>query len=109
MSDFVLLTDSDDPSISAAVGQLESWSVQRVDGSQLTAPIDDPSVRAVLVVTTDPTQLRAATERAHASGIPVIIGCVDDTARRRAVELRAESGTGFPRRRTRSRHAFIRQ
>src|SRR3954463_9017728 len=96
MSDFVLLTDSDDPSISAAVGQLESWSVQRVDGSQLTAPIDDPSVRAVLVVTTDPTQLRAATERAHASGIPVIIGCVDDTARRRAVELRAEEWYRIP-------------
>src|SRR3954464_7646720 len=96
MSDFVLLTDSDDPSISAAVGQLESWSVQRVEASQLTAPIDDPSVRAVLVVTTDPTQLRAATERAHASGIPVIIGCVDDTARRRAVELRAEEGYRIP-------------
>jgi len=96
MSDFVLLTDSDDPSIAAAVGQLESWSVQRVDASQLTAPIEDASVRAVLVVTTDPTQLRAATERAHASGIPVIIGCVDDTARRRAVELRAEEWYRIP-------------
>ena len=96
MSDFVLLTDSDDPSITAAVAQLESWSVRRVDASQLTAPIEDASVRAVLVVTTDPTQLRAATERAHASAIPVIIGCVDDTARRRAVELRAEEWYRIP-------------
>jgi EAL domain-containing protein (putative c-di-GMP-specific phosphodiesterase class I)/GGDEF domain-containing protein len=96
MSDYVLLTDSDDPSITAAVGQLESWSVQRVTGSQLSAPIEDASVRAVLVVTTDPTELRAATERAHASGIPVIIGCVDDTARRRAVELRAEEWYRIP-------------
>ena len=96
MSDFVLLTDSDDPSIAAAVGQLESWSVERVDESQLAAPIENASVRAVLIVTTDPTQLRAATERAHASGIPVIIGCVDDTARRRAVELRAEEWYRIP-------------
>jgi EAL domain-containing protein (putative c-di-GMP-specific phosphodiesterase class I)/GGDEF domain-containing protein len=96
MSDFVLLTDSDDPSVAAAVSQLESWSVDRVDASQLTAPIENASVRAVLVVTTDPTQLRAATERAHASGIPVIIGCVDDTARRRAVELRAEEWYRIP-------------
>ncbi|HKN65906.1 MAG TPA: EAL domain-containing protein [Gemmatimonadaceae bacterium] len=96
MSDFVLLTDSDDPSIAAAVSQLESWSVDIVDAAQLTAPIDNASVRAVLVVTTDPTQLRAATERAHASGIPVIIGCVDDTARRRAVELRAEEWYRIP-------------
>ena len=96
MSDFVLLTDSDDPSIAAAVTQLESWSVERVDGSQLAAPIENSSVRAVLIVTTDPTQLRAATERAHASGIPVIIGCVDDTARRRAVELRAEEWYRIP-------------
>lgn len=96
MSDYVLLTDSDDPSITAAVGQLESWSVQHVAVAQLAAPIEDASVRAVLIVTTDPTELRAATERAHASGIPVIIGCVDDTARRRAVELRAEEWYRIP-------------
>ena len=34
MSDFILLTDSDDPAVTAAVGQLESWSVQRVDASK---------------------------------------------------------------------------
>ena len=96
MSDIILLTDSDDPSIAAAVGQLEAWSVRRVDASELAAPIEDAGVRAVLIVTTDPTQLRAATERAHASGVPVIIGCTDDTARRRAVELRAEEWYRIP-------------
>src|SRR5690242_21140859 len=40
--------------------------------------------------------LRAATEQAHANGTPVIVGCVDDTARRRAVELRAEEWYRIP-------------
>jgi EAL domain-containing protein (putative c-di-GMP-specific phosphodiesterase class I)/GGDEF domain-containing protein len=96
MSDFILLTDSDDPSIAAGVEQLESWSVQRVDASQLPATLEEGEARAVLIVTTDPTLLRAATERAHASSIPVIIGCLDDTARRRAVELRAEEWYRIP-------------
>src|SRR5436190_3478484 len=96
MSDFILLTDSDDPAVTAAVGQLESWSVQRVDASKLSEAIGTPGVRGVLVVTTDPTILRSATEQAHASGIPVIIGCADDTARRRAVELRAEEWYRIP-------------
>jgi EAL domain-containing protein (putative c-di-GMP-specific phosphodiesterase class I)/GGDEF domain-containing protein len=96
MSDFILLTDSDDPAITAAVGQLESWSVQRVEASQLSEAIGGEGVRAVLVVTTDPTLLRMASERGHATGVPVIIGCVDDTARRRAVELRADEWYRIP-------------
>jgi EAL domain-containing protein (putative c-di-GMP-specific phosphodiesterase class I) len=96
MSDFILLTDSDDPAITAAVGQLESWTVQYADAARLIDAIGTEGVRALLVVTTDPTLLRTATERAHASGIPVIIGCVDDTARRRAVELRAEEWYRLP-------------
>ena len=96
MSDFILLTDSDDPAISAAVGQLESWSVQQVDATKLSEAIGAEGVRALLVVTSDPTLLRMATERAHANGVPVIIGCVDDTARRRAVELRADEWYRIP-------------
>jgi EAL domain-containing protein (putative c-di-GMP-specific phosphodiesterase class I)/GGDEF domain-containing protein len=96
MSDFILLTDSDDPAVTAAVGQLESWSVQHVDVSKLSEAIGTPGIRGVLVVTIDPTLLRSATEQAHASGIPVIVGCVDDTARRRAVELRAEEWYRIP-------------
>ncbi len=96
MSDFILLTDSDDPAVRAAAGQLESWTVEQVDATQLPNAIDQSGVRALLLVTTDPTLLRTATERAHASGIPVVIGCVDDTARRRAIELRAEEWYRLP-------------
>jgi EAL domain-containing protein (putative c-di-GMP-specific phosphodiesterase class I)/GGDEF domain-containing protein len=96
MSDFILLTDSDDPSITAAVGQLESWSAQRVDASHLVDASAESGVRALLITTSDPTLLRTATERAHGIGIPVIIGCVDDTGRRRAVELKAEEWYRIP-------------
>ena len=110
MSDFILLTDSDDAAVTAAAGQLESWSAQHVDIAQLADAIDGAGVRALLpdgiedhwspdladLVTTDPTLMRTATERAHSSTIPVIIGCVDDIARRRAVELRAEEWYRIP-------------
>jgi hypothetical protein len=96
MSDFILLTDSDDPSVTAAVALLESWSVRQVQAAQLAESFGDSGVRAVLLVTTDPTLLRTATERAHASAVPVVIGCVDDVARRRAVELRAEEWYRIP-------------
>jgi EAL domain-containing protein (putative c-di-GMP-specific phosphodiesterase class I)/GGDEF domain-containing protein len=96
MSDFILLTDSDDPSIAAAVGQLESWSVERVEATAIGESLETSGVRAILVVTTDPTLLRTATERAHSKNIPVIVGCPDDTARRRAVELRAEEWYRIP-------------
>ena len=90
MSEFILLTDSDDPAIAAAVAQLESWTTQRVDAPQLAQELGAAGVRAVLLTTSDPTLLRTCTERAHASVIPVVVGCVDDTQRRRAVELKAE-------------------
>ena len=96
MSDFILLTDSDDPGITAAVGQLESWTLEHVDASKLSEAIGSPGIRGLLLVTADPSLLRSATEKAHASGIPVIIGCVDETARRRAVELRAEEWYRIP-------------
>ena len=90
MSDFILLTDSDDPAIASAASQLESLSVQRVEPAELPNAVGNSGVRALLVVTTDPSLLRAAIESAHASGIPVIVGCQDETTRRRAIELRAE-------------------
>ena len=96
MSDFILLTDSDDPSVTAAVGQLESWTVRHVDAAQIGELVGEAGVRAVLLVTTDPTLLRSATELAHAASIPVVIGCADDVARRRAIELRAEEWFRIP-------------
>ena len=96
MTDSVLLTDSDDPSLAAAVSQLEGWSVQRTEATRLAEAVQESGVRAILIVTTDPTLLRTATERAHAIAVPVIVGCADDTARRRAVELRAEEWYRIP-------------
>ena len=91
MSDSVLLTDSDKPSIEEAVRQLDGWAVVRVSAAELAETAGTRAgVRAVLVESSDPATLRAVVERAHGCGIPVVVACADDTARRRAVELHAE-------------------
>ncbi|MFI5229953.1 MAG: EAL domain-containing protein [Gemmatimonadales bacterium] len=91
MSDSILLTDSDLPSLAPAVARLEGWTMERVLAGELpNAVASRAGVRAVLVATTDPTILRSVIERSHGCGVPVIVACADDTARRRAVELKAE-------------------
>lgn len=91
MSEFTLLTDSNDPAIDAAVTQLESWQLARVDAAEIAEAVTNtPGVRAVLLTTDDPSLLRSAVERAHERALAVIVGCADDLARRRAVELRVE-------------------
>ena len=91
MSESLLLTDSTQPAVEQAVPLLDGWAFERVPESELAnAAATRPDVRAVLVTSEDPTILRAVVERAHSCGIPVVVGCADDTARRRAVELKAE-------------------
>jgi EAL domain-containing protein (putative c-di-GMP-specific phosphodiesterase class I)/GGDEF domain-containing protein len=90
VSESVLLTDSDDPVIDAAVAKLDGWRAERRALPELGTALGDAGVRALLIITTDPTLLRTGIEQAHARGVPVIVGCSDETARRRAVELRAE-------------------
>ena len=90
MSVSILLTDSDDPTIGAAVALLDGWRADQRGHADLSAAIAEPGVRALLVTTSDPTELRASLESAHARGIPVIVGVKDEASRRRAVELRAE-------------------
>jgi EAL domain-containing protein (putative c-di-GMP-specific phosphodiesterase class I)/GGDEF domain-containing protein len=90
VSESVLLVDSDDPTIAAAVAQLDGWCATVYDSDQLSGALADPCVRAVLITSDNPVALRANVELAHAGGHPVIVGCLDETARRRAVELRAE-------------------
>ena len=71
--------------------QLDGWEFERVAAAELpNAVAARPGVRAVLVETSDPVILRNVIERAHGCGVPVIVACADDTARRRAVELKAE-------------------
>ena len=90
MSDSVLLTDSDDAVIEAAVARLDGWRVLRRPLPELPAALAEVGVRAVLLMTTDPTLLRSSIEQAHARGVPVLVGCADEAARRRAVEFGAE-------------------
>ena len=91
MSESILLTDSTQPAIEQAMSLLDGWVFERVPSSELAnAVASRPNVRAVIVTSDDPSILRAVVERAHGCGIPVVVGCADDTARRRAVELKAE-------------------
>jgi len=87
----LLLSDSDDPAIAEAVTQLEAWRLLVRPGEALLRTLDgQEGVRAVLTTTANPNALRDVFEHAHARGVPVIVGCVDETMRRRAVELRAD-------------------
>jgi EAL domain-containing protein (putative c-di-GMP-specific phosphodiesterase class I)/GGDEF domain-containing protein len=90
VSDSVLLTDSDDATIDAAVARLDGWRVERRALPELGAALAEAGVRVLLLTTTDPALLRTSVEQAHARGVPVMVGCTDETARRRAVELKAE-------------------
>ena len=91
MSDSILLTDSDEPALEPAVRTLDGWSIERVMAGELAnAVAARPGVRAVVVASSNPDVLRAVVERAHSCGVPVVVACADDTARRRAVELKAE-------------------
>jgi EAL domain-containing protein (putative c-di-GMP-specific phosphodiesterase class I)/GGDEF domain-containing protein len=92
MSESVLLTDSDQPSIEQAVARLDGWELRRVAADELVGALATPGggVRAVLFESEDPGILRAVVEQSHAAGIPVIVACADDTARRRSLELKVE-------------------
>jgi EAL domain-containing protein (putative c-di-GMP-specific phosphodiesterase class I)/GGDEF domain-containing protein len=91
VSESLLLTDSDEPVIDEAVAQLEGWSLERVGAAELAdAAASRPGLRAVIVTSEDPSVMRAVVEHAHACGVPVVVACANDTARRRAVELKAE-------------------
>jgi len=91
VSSSILLTDSSDSALESAVRQLDGWELERVAAAELpNAVAARPGVRAVLVETSDPVILRNVIERSHGCGVPVVVACADDTARRRAVELKAE-------------------
>jgi EAL domain-containing protein (putative c-di-GMP-specific phosphodiesterase class I)/GGDEF domain-containing protein len=90
VSESVLLTDTDDAAIREAVALLDGWRAEPRSLAELAAALPEPGVRAVLIMSSDPTLLRTTIEQAHLRGVPVLVGCVDETARRRAVELKAE-------------------
>jgi EAL domain-containing protein (putative c-di-GMP-specific phosphodiesterase class I)/GGDEF domain-containing protein len=90
VSESILLTDSDDADIRAAVALLDGWRAETRPLTELAAALAEPGVRALLLTTSDPTLLRSSVEQAHVRGVPVVVGCADETARRRAVELKVE-------------------
>lgn len=97
MSDSILITDLDDPTIVEATAQLESWHVERVGATRLPDSIATMSgVRAVLTGAEAPDLLRETAETARRCGHPLIVACRDDTDRRRAIELRAQEWYNLP-------------
>jgi EAL domain-containing protein (putative c-di-GMP-specific phosphodiesterase class I)/GGDEF domain-containing protein len=90
VSESILVTDSDDADIRAAVALLDGWRAETRPLTELGSALAEPGVRALLLTTSDPTLLRSSVEQAHVRGVPVIVGCADETARRRAVELKVE-------------------
>lgn len=90
MSESVLLTDTDDATVRQAVAQLDGWRAELRTLDDLSTALAEPGVRAVLLTTSDPSLLRSSIEQAHLRGVPVLVGCADEAARRRAVELKAE-------------------
>jgi EAL domain-containing protein (putative c-di-GMP-specific phosphodiesterase class I)/GGDEF domain-containing protein len=90
VSESILLTDSDDADIRAAVALLDGWRAETRPLTELASALAEPGVRALLLTTSDPTLFRSSVEQAHVRGVPVIVGCADETARRRALELKVE-------------------
>jgi EAL domain-containing protein (putative c-di-GMP-specific phosphodiesterase class I) len=87
----VLLTDHDEPVVHEAAILLGDWRVvvctDRDLGNCVAAQAE---AGAVLTATTNANALRHAVAQARARGIPVVVGCRDDTAWRRALEVGAE-------------------
>jgi EAL domain-containing protein (putative c-di-GMP-specific phosphodiesterase class I)/GGDEF domain-containing protein len=90
VSESLLLTDTDDPSIAEAVALLDGWRIERLPRTPPTEASAWSGVRMVLLHQQDPSALRLWAEYAHSVGVPVVIAVADEAARRRAVELRAE-------------------
>ena len=90
VSESLLLTDTDDPSVAEAVSRLDGWRVERLPALPPEEPAAFAGVRLVLLHDQDPSALRRWTEYAHRIGIPVVAAVEDEAARRRVVELRVE-------------------
>jgi EAL domain-containing protein (putative c-di-GMP-specific phosphodiesterase class I)/GGDEF domain-containing protein len=90
VSESLLLTDTDDTTVREAVALLDGWRAEMRALEDLGVALAEPGVRAVLITTSDPSLLRSSIEQAHLRGVPVLVGCTDEAARRRAVELKAE-------------------
>jgi len=96
VSESILLTDTDVAAVHDAAALLDGWRAEAHTILDLGVALGEPGVRALLLTTSDPSLLRSSIELAHARGVPVVVGCADETARRRAVELKAEEWYQLP-------------
>jgi EAL domain-containing protein (putative c-di-GMP-specific phosphodiesterase class I)/GGDEF domain-containing protein len=97
VSESILLSDCDDAWVHEAVALLDSWRVEVRGEREVAAAIETlPSVRAVLMATENPNALRNAVDCARVRRVPIIVGCRDDTMRRRAVEWRVDEWFRLP-------------
>ncbi|MDF1501985.1 EAL domain-containing protein [Roseisolibacter sp. H3M3-2] len=86
-----LLTDSADRAVAEAAELLGGWGVEVRPARDLAGGIPAlPEARAVVVTTDNPNALREVFAEARHAGVPVVVGCADETGRRRAAELRAD-------------------
>jgi len=97
MTDSILLSDSADAEVVAAVTTLDGWQFERVPSDDLLDAVGTrQNVRAVLISTPNPSTARHVTECAHSRGIPVIV----PSATMARVAARSSSarrnGTGVP-------------
>jgi EAL domain-containing protein (putative c-di-GMP-specific phosphodiesterase class I)/GGDEF domain-containing protein len=90
VSESLLLTDTDDPSVAEAVSRLDGWRLERLPKDPPADPSEFAGVRVVLLQNQNPSALRMWAEFAHKVGVPVVAAVEDEAGRRRAVELRVE-------------------
>ena len=92
-----LLTDSDDPAVRDAAALLGGWGLAVRPARELAGELAMlPDARGVVVTTENPNALRDVFAEARRAGVPVVVGCADDTLRRRAAELRADDWYRVP-------------
>jgi len=92
-----LLTDSGDPAVAEAAALLGGWGLEvRADRDLADRVSSLREARVVVVTTENPNALREVVAEARRAGIPVVVGCADETVRRRAAELRADDWYFLP-------------
>lgn len=87
----VLLTDDLGEAMDAAATALGGWRVVRhADRALADAVAATPEARAVVVTSANPNALRDVAAAARRAGVAMVVGCADETARRRAAEVHAD-------------------
>ena len=93
----VLLTDDVSAAPDAAAATLGGWRVVRLADRALAAAVaTTPDARAVVVTSENPNALRDVAAAARRAGVAMVVGCADETARRRAAEVQADDWYQHP-------------